>query len=241
LLQQLRVTLTSGATTALTQAILGLGGVGKTQLAVEYAYRFAADYDIVWFVRAETTASIASDLALLAQPLQLPERNAQDQNIVIEAVRDYLRQHERWLVILDNAEEPKDVRPFLPSFDYAQDARRHVLITSRNPNWGATAHTLDVLVLPRDQAIEFLLTRTNSPSPVKDGGGGGGGSGGAAAELADALGCLLLALEQAGAYIETNGKTLAGYLQLYRTRQRELLNRPPATDYRATVATTWEI
>ena len=232
LLQQLRATLTSGATTALTQAILGLGGVGKTQLAVEYAYRFAADYDIVWFVRAETTASIASDLALLAQPLQLPERNAQDQNIVIEAVRDYLRQHERWLVILDNAEEPKDVRPFLPQ------GRGHVLITSRNPNWGATAHTLDVLVLPRDQAIEFLLTRTNSPSPVEDGGGGGGG---AAAQLADALGCLPLALEQAGAYIERNGKTLAGYLQLYRTRQRELLNRPPATDYPATVATTWEI
>ncbi len=240
LLQQLRDALTNKGdhegrpykTIALTQAIHGLGGVGKTQLAVEYAYRFAADYDIVWFVRAETTASISSDLALLAQPLQLPDRDARDQSIVVQAVREYLRQHERWLVILDNAEDPKDVRPLIPQGG-------HVLITSRNPNWGATAHALDVQVLPRDQAIEFLLTRTNSPSPVFDRGGGGGGS--EAGELADALGCLPLALEQAGAYIETNGKTLAEYLQLYHTHQRELLNRPPATDYPATVATTWEI
>jgi hypothetical protein len=161
LLAQLRAALESGQAAALTQpqAIHGLGGVGKTQLAVEYAYRHASEYDVVWWMRADTPALIAGDLALLAQPLQLPERDERDQNVVVQAVRRELAQRDRWLMIFDNAEEPRDVRPFLPSFDYAQEARRHILITSRNPVWGALAHPLDVQVLPREQAVEFLFKR----------------------------------------------------------------------------------
>ena len=159
LFAQLRATFAAGEVAALTQhpqAIHGLGGVGKTQLAVEYAFRFAREYDIVWFVRAESSSVLASDLAQLATALQLPERDERDQNIVVQAVRRELSQRNRWLVIFDNAEEPNDWSPFhLPQTG-------HVLITSRNPNWGARAHPLDVQVLPREQAVEFLLRRMNT-------------------------------------------------------------------------------
>jgi tetratricopeptide (TPR) repeat protein len=210
------------------QTIHGLGGVGKTHLAVEYAYRFAADYDLVWWVRADAPLSIATDLALLAAPLQLPQRDERDQRVVVQAVLDYLRRHDGadkprpYLLIFDNAEEPRDLRPFLPQ------GRGSVLITSRNPNWGALAHPLEVRTLPRDKAIEFLLARA-------------GRQGEGAGELADALGCLPLALEQAGAYIEASGIAFADYLARWRAHHRELLQHPPATDYPATVATTWDI
>ncbi len=232
LLTSLHTALQSGQATALTQpqAIHGLGGVGKTQLAVEYAYRHASEYDIVWWVRAESPALIAGDLALLAQPLQLPERDEREQTVVVQAVRRALASRERWLVIFDNAEEPRDLRPFLPQ------GAGHVIITSRNPVWGALAHPLNVQVLPRKEAVEFLLKRVGLPLPASDGDWSK-----EAGELVDALGCLPLALEQAGAYIEANGKTIAEYLRLYRAHQRELLAHPPATDYPASVATTWEI
>ena len=252
------------------QAIHGLGGVGKTQLAVEYAYRYASEYDLVWWIRADSLTLIATDLALLAAPLQLPERDERDQNVVVRAVLHALAQRNRWLLIFDNAEEPRDVRPFLP-----QGAGR-VLITSRNPAWGALAQPLEVQTLPRDQAIEFLLRRvgviasadviasreakpcpesSRRESPTReseiasarpfDSAALRSGSLFAmtrdAGDLADALGCLPLALEQAGAYIEANGITLGEYLRLYRAHQRELLAHPPATDYPASVATTWEI
>ena len=243
LFAQMRAAFAASEIAALTQAqaIHGLGGVGKTQLAVEYAFRYAREYDIVWFVRSESSSVLASDLAQLATPMQLPERDERDQNVVIQAVRRELSQRNRWLIIFDNAEEPNDWSPFhLPQTG-------HVLITSRNPNWGARAHPLDVQVLPRAQAVEFLLRRTNTSFPsfpsvplqtetremreIKE----------SAEQLADALGCLPLALEQAGAYIEANGKTIAEYLKLYRVHERDLLARPPATDYPASVATTWQI
>jgi tetratricopeptide (TPR) repeat protein len=239
LLRQLRTALAAGQAAALTQpqAIHGLGGVGKTQLAVEHAYRHANEYDLVWWVRAESPALAAGDLALLAQPLQLAERDARDQSVVVQAVQRELARRDRWLVIFDNAEEPRDLSPFLPR------GGGHTLITSRNPNWGALAHPLDVQVLSREQAIEFLLKRVGVAASADAG------------ELADALGCLPLALEQAGAYIESCGISLRDYLARFRARQRDvetprrgvstsrpastLLHFPPATDYPATVATTW--
>ncbi len=239
-LRELHNALAAGQATALTQpqTIHGLGGVGKTHLAVEYAYRFAAEYDLVWWVRADAPLSIATDLALLAAPLQLPQRDERDQRVVVQAVLDYLRGSEksfaptpRWLIIFDNAEDPRDLRPFLPQ------GRGSILITSRNPNWGALARPLEVQTLPRDKAIEFLLARTGLPCPSKMGEGGGEGAG----ELADALGCLPLALEQAAAYIEASGISFADYLARWRTHHRKLLQHPPATDYPATVATTWDI
>ena len=217
--------------TALTQAISGLGGVGKTQLATEYAYRHMADYSLVWWVGAEEPAKLASDYAQLAGKLPLPEeeKEATDQRVVVDAVRRWLERNTGWLLIFDNAAGPEEVRPYLP-----RGGGGHVLVTSRNPNWGSLTSSLSVKPLEPGESVEFLLKRTGRKDQEADEA--------AAALLADALGHLPLALEQAGAYIEQTRTSLSEYLELFGEQQRELLGRgnPPA-GYEATVATTWEI
>jgi tetratricopeptide (TPR) repeat protein len=225
LLAQLRTALTSGQPAALTQAISGLGGVGKTQLAVEYAYRHTAEYDAVWWVRAEEPATLAADYAGLARPLDLSQKDEPDQHVVVEAVRRWLGHNGGWLLVFDNARDPAEVRGYLP-----QAATGHVLVTSRNPAWRGVASPLTVQVMERPESVDFLLKRTGQADEE------------AADALAEALGDLPLALEQAGAYVEATGGSLAGYLRLFRRRHRELLSRGrPSTDYPDTVATTWEL
>jgi tetratricopeptide (TPR) repeat protein len=225
LLAELRAALTSGQPAALTQAISGLGGVGKTQLAVEYAYRHAAEYDVVWWVRAEGPATLTADYAGLAEELELPQKDAPEQRVVIEAMRRWLGQNGGWLLAFDNAPGPMELRDYLP-----QAATGHVLVTSRNPSWRGVASPLSVQVMERAESVDFLLKRTGQADKET------------AAELAKALGDLPLALEQAGAYVEATGGSLAAYLDLFCHRQRELLSRgKPSTDYPYTVATTWEL
>jgi len=215
LLQELRAALTSGCAPAIVP-IAGLGGVGKTQLAVEYAYLYTDDYEIVWWVRAEDPSALIGDYARLAAQLGLPEKDLADQNAIAAAVRSWLGHHPGWLLILDNARNVADCRDHLP-----MGAAGHVLITSRDPNWGRVAKALRLPVLPHAEAVEFLQKRCGRDEPS------------AAGALCDALGNLPLALEHAGAYIEAAGGSIAEYLDLYSTRPRELL-----TD---AVAATWKI
>ena len=226
LLDGLRAALTSEGTAALTQpqAIHGLGGVGKTQLAIEYAYRFAGEYDLVWWVPSEEPSALAATYAGLARALDLPDQDAAEQAVIIEAVKRWLDRHGNWLLVLDNAPGPDFVGDYLP-----QAPTGHVLITSRDPNWGGVARPLPVQEFPRDQSVEFLLKRTGQSDEE------------AADTLAEALGDLPLALEQVGAYIEETGITLANYLELFQVRSGELLSRGRPPGYQATVATTWEI
>jgi len=97
-----------------TQAIGGLGGVGKTHLAIEYAYRFASDYSLVWWVRAESGATADADYAKLAVKLNLPEKDVADQPKSWEAVREWLEHHPDWLLILDNVGSAPDCDHFRP-------------------------------------------------------------------------------------------------------------------------------
>src|ERR1019366_8796026 len=153
LLQELRASLTSGRTAAIVP-IAGLGGAGKTQLALEYAYRHTADYDIGWWVRAEDTATLTADYARLANHLGLPEKVLADQQAAAVAVRSWLGHNPGWLLILDNAHSAADCRDYLP-----MGAAGHVLITSRDPNWGAIAKPLRLPVLARMEGVEFLQKR----------------------------------------------------------------------------------
>jgi tetratricopeptide (TPR) repeat protein len=215
LLGQLHAALRHGGAAALTQAIHGLGGVGKTQLALEYAYRYSSDYDLVGWLRAEEPSSLASDYARLAAPLHLPEKDVADQPAIVAAVRNWLARHDRWLLIFDNAPDPQSCAEYQPPSDTG-----HILITSRNRTWAGVAGTLPVLQWSRPESLEFLKKRTRRDEPD------------AANRLAEAVGDLPLALEIAAAYIDEASLSLAAYVDLLGRYAKELL---------APVAATWRI
>ena len=159
---------TEATPVVLAQVLRGLGGIGKTQLALEYAYRYSGAYRLVWWVRAEEPATLAADYAALAEPLQLLERAASEQTEAIAAVRRWLERQDGWLLILDNAPSPSAVHAYLP-----RSTHGHVIITSRHFGWGGTARSLTVPVLPRDEAVQLFVSR--HPTSRSSNGGCAGG------------------------------------------------------------------
>src|SRR4051794_33318667 len=151
MLAELRRRLRAGEGTLVVQALYGLGGVGKTQLAIEYAHRFAADYQLVWWIDAEQPVLIPEQLAALAARLDLaPGPTMAD---TVDRLLTELRHRGRWLLVFDNAERPGDVA------DYRPGGAGHVLITSRSPGWGALGGRLEVDVLTRPETIALLRAR----------------------------------------------------------------------------------
>jgi tetratricopeptide (TPR) repeat protein/transcriptional regulator with XRE-family HTH domain len=205
-------------------AIDGLGGIGKTQLALRYIDRNGDQYaDGVFWLRADMESNLLGDLASLAWHLQLPEREEPEQARRIAAALRWLREHPRWLLVLDNLEPPVEeaARRLTPSGRVG-----HVLATSRTPAWPVRVR-LEPLAL--DDATSFLLRRTAS-SDVR-----------AAGAIAELLGGLPLALEQAGAYVDVNGRDLASYAELLRTRLVELMGEGKPAGYPHALATTWSL
>jgi tetratricopeptide (TPR) repeat protein len=222
LLDQLHASLQPGQATAVLQpqAVHGLGGVGKTQLALEYAHRHRGDYDLIWWITAEQPAAIPSQLATLARRLAIPE--AIDQAETVQALWDALRSRDRWLLVFDNAEDAADLRPWWPP------GSGRVLVTSRSPTWTALAATIPLDVLPRAEAVAFLQRRLDSKDPALVG-------------LAEALGDLPLALEQAAAYLDETAIGIGEYLDLLATHARELFAAGRPTTSEQTIATTWTL
>jgi tetratricopeptide (TPR) repeat protein len=232
MLDDLSAALGSGRPAALPQAISGLGGVGKTQLALEYAYRHATEYDVVWWLRAEEAPTLAADYAALAGPLALPEAGQSDQSVIVDAVRRWLEHNGGWLLIFDNACEPNDVKGYLPV-----RGQGHVLITSRHTAWRGVARGVDVTVFTPDEATAFLLWRSGRDADTSN-----AAEKQAAADLAETLGYLPLALEQAAAYMDEVRIGPAAYGRVYTAHAQELLARRSETaDYPDSVATTWEL
>jgi tetratricopeptide (TPR) repeat protein len=210
------------AQTVKVQIIHGLGGVGKTQLALEYAHAYAAGFDLVWWIPAGQVAAIPAELVAMARELGIPE--AADQAGTIRALWRRLREPGRWLLVLDNAEAPGDLGPYLPP---GGDGR--VLVTSRRPAPGGSPAVLEVEEFSRAEAVSFLLERTGDDDKAR------------ANAVADLLGDLPLALEQAAAYLDETKVTLADYLARVRERTVEVLNRGMPSNYDHRVATTWLI
>jgi len=211
-----------------TAAVHGLGGVGKTQLVLEYAHRFASDYDVVWWISAEEPTSAVAALADLAHRLGIPR--AANQAEATASLFDLLRDQARWLLVYDNAESPAQLSGLLPP-----GGQGHVLVTSRWSAWGAQTYPLGLDVLVRAESIAFLRRRTGARDDN------------VLAALAELVGDLPLALEEAAAYLEETRENLDDYLELIRGRSRELfgLDHPiggsDLDSDRRRVATVWSV
>ncbi|GAA3897396.1 FxSxx-COOH system tetratricopeptide repeat protein [Streptomyces lannensis] len=179
-------------------ALHGMSGVGKTQLAAEYVYRFGSEYDVVWWVNAEKRVSYRRYLAELAPKLGLA--TGQEYGERLRAVRDSLRRgdpYSRWLLVLDGADEPDQIWDLVPT------GPGHVLITSRNPEW--TEHNsrlLEVPVYERYESVAFIRRRAPRLSDAE------------ADQLAEALEDLPLLLDQTAGWLNDSDLSVDDYIAL---------------------------
>jgi Domain of unknown function (DUF4062)/Tetratricopeptide repeat len=202
--------------------LCGLGGAGKTSVAVEYAHRHLGEVGVCWQFPAEDPAVLAAEFGVLAAHLGV--REVVDRRDPVASVHAVLAQAAaEWLVVFDNAPSRASVQGFIPPA-----GRGRVLITSRDQIW-PPGQALEVPVLDHQVAAGFLTDRTGDTNRQ------------AAMELAGELGGLPLALEQAAAYVQATGDDLAGYLAAFRQRRADLLARGEPVGYRQTVATTWRL
>ncbi|MFI7446330.1 FxSxx-COOH system tetratricopeptide repeat protein [Nonomuraea sp. NPDC049714] len=205
--------------TSPTQVVYGLGGAGKTQLAIEYAYRHRADYDVIWWIPADQLPPLHAALAALAPHLRLPPAFDVGTPAGISAVLAALHRGEpysRWLLIFDNADDPDQLHPYLPQ------GPGHVLITSRNSRWELLpAQPLDVFV--RDESLKFLHRRLPG---ITDG---------IADEIASELSDFPMSLENAAALMAETGSSPEGYLKQLHGEIAGALERGRPLEYPASL------
>ena len=223
-LSEMREALASAGKHPAAIALTGLGGIGKTALTVEYSYRAAADYQVVWFARAERREYLVSDLASMAEPLGLTHHEANDVEGRLADVLAWLQQHDQWLLVLDDAERAETLRGITP-----QGGGGHVILTSRNPAWRRYAsRVFEVGVLETDYALNLLSERTGLPADEH------------ARILTSHAGNLPLALELIGGFLEQQGLDYAEYLHRLEGSgglPRARSNAP--LDYKYTLQTVW--
>ncbi|MEU1241718.1 FxSxx-COOH system tetratricopeptide repeat protein [Micromonospora parva] len=223
LLNVLRQRLTDNVTAVLPHTVHGLGGVGKSQLAVEYVYKYASDYDLIWWVPAEQPTRIRESLVALARKLDLVSDDV-DVSQALETVYDALRTgrpYGRWLLVFDNATRAEDLMPFL------SNPGGHVLITSRNHNWAGVADSIEVDVFTREESIELIRRRLPELDDEDTD------------RLAEQLGDLPLALEQAAAWMLATGTPIDEYLGQLEKRVGLLLRESSPASYSTPVVITW--
>ncbi|MEV4316717.1 FxSxx-COOH system tetratricopeptide repeat protein [Actinocrispum sp. NPDC049592] len=210
--------------TLVPQPLHGLGGIGKSQLAVEYAHRNQYDYELVWWIQGDDEQSIRRSLSSLARRLGTAE--SEDVQEIVDGVLDALRlgaPHEKWLLIYDNAPEPSVVQRYLPS------GPGHVLVTSRSRSWSGMPNAIEIDVFAPEESVELLAKRWPELTEEE------------ALTLAEQLGHLPLALEQAIAVHEQTGMPLADYLRALEKSPRVIMDEGAPANYPRSVAAALEL
>lgn len=212
-----------GRAVVVAQALYGLGGVGKTQVALEYAHRFKDDYDVIWWINAEQPQAISLGFAELAARLGI--QASDDAAEAAAAALEQLRRSAvgRWLVIFDNAEDPADLGPFLPT------GPGHVIITSRNHAWTHYAEPIELDVFSRAESVAHLIDHV----PELDAGD--------ARRISAAVGDLPLAVEQAAAWLAETGMPAAPYIERLEREATSALSLNKAFGYAMPVVAAWNL
>jgi tetratricopeptide (TPR) repeat protein len=230
---------TEKQTIAVTQrALCGLGGVGKTQIVLEYAYRYQHEYQAIFWIKADTRENLLADFLAIANLLHLSEQAAQESAITIAAVKRWFQSHERWLLILDNADDLPLVREFLSS---AQQG--HTLLTTRTQALGGLAYSIKVEEMNQEVGALFLLRRASLLPPGISSLDIMSAHYQLARIVVQELGGLPLALDQAGAYMEETSSSLQEYLEVYRAHRFALLQRRGGltSEHPEPVTTIWAL
>jgi transcriptional regulator with XRE-family HTH domain len=225
------------------ETISGLGGIGKTQLMLEYAYRKRDNYQAVFWLRADKQELLEEDLAQAAKMLGVPEARKRQPNhqYLVNEAKQWLKKHFGWLLLLDNVEEDVRVKDILSGMPHG-----HVLLTTRSQAVAELASNLHLDKMQQEEGALLLLRRVRPLPQLASIDTFSDAERLEALELSLLLDGLPLALDQAGAYIGETGCSLSGYIQLYHKYRKELLGRRSEreklySDYKESVATTWLI
>ncbi|WP_342685884.1 toll/interleukin-1 receptor domain-containing protein [Methanoculleus sp. UBA291] len=222
--QAIEASLDSQIPSSRIHSIHGLSGTGKTQVLVEYAYRFSAKYDLVWWIKSESPETVLTNYLDLAEKIGLDIFDIKEPKEKIGAIRRWLETNCNWLLIFDNAKRPEDLIGFLP-----RSATGDVLISSTYPHWGELCKDTLVSAFSREESLEFIYKRTTQDCIDE------------ANLLAESLGDLPLALAQACAYIEAKGLQISEYNGRYKKYHVTLLDRGIPRDYPLSLVKTLEI
>jgi tetratricopeptide (TPR) repeat protein len=217
----------AGGSAVTVHAVRGMGGVGKTQLAIEYAHAHAGDYDVVWWIAAEEPASIPDQFTTLATRMGL--NPASDPEALRDQVHDALRGVQGWLLIFDNANTAAEIAPWLPPGPLLAGISGHVIVTTRRGGFAVLGHVMNLDVIGLPDAVRLLRSRV--PDLGQDIG----------EAIAGELGRLPLALEQAAGYLDLTGMPAEEYLELLRRRAADLFARGQVSGRPDTIATLWDI
>jgi hypothetical protein len=250
-LEKLRTQLTSGGPAVIRQppqALYGLGGIGKTEIAAEYAHRFSSEYDVVWWIRADQEDSIRSALVGLGRRLGLQDFHPEERDYSSRIVLDALQAgdpYDAWLLIFDNVTQPGIIGQFIPQ------GHGHVIVTSRISEWRKELHTdgIEVAEFDLSETITFLRTRvpqlgyqpepaSNAPATAEE---EDARRQAVAERLARRLGNLPIAAEHAAAYLAQTGRSADDYIEDFNRNAHDLLSREADMYSSEIVATTWSV
>lgn len=215
-------------------ALFGLGGIGKTQLALEYVYSHRDSYEFIFWISAVSETTLLSSFQEIARRTQcVPNTDALSPSEVAKNVLWWLNRQQKWLLVIDNLDNLEVVDSYLPDASLG----KHTLITTRNQHCHhIPAEGLEVKELDIQDATELLVTRSNvgqTPEILNE-----------ARSIVNELGCLPLAIEQAASYIRETSKNIFTYLPSYRknrTRHHARTSEGNRNYYKETVATTWQL